>query len=78
MKPAPVSQRILDALQLQPMTVEQLATCLSLYRGTVRKWVLDMRHERSVRAIHAQPSRNGRPWVVYSINPFRQPQRGNA
>jgi predicted ArsR family transcriptional regulator len=71
----PSQVRILDALQLQPMTVEQLATCLSLNRGTVRKRVLDMRQERRIRAIHATPSRHGRPWVVYSINLFCHAQK---
>ncbi|TPG08306.1 hypothetical protein EAH88_11780 [Rhodanobacter glycinis] len=78
MSPLPAEVRIFDALQLQPMTVEQLATRLSLHRGTVRKRVLDMRLERRVRAIHAMPSKNGRPWVVYSINQFCQTQKDRS
>jgi predicted ArsR family transcriptional regulator len=62
-----VDDRIEGALKLQPMTVEQLAKCLMLDTGTVRKHARALRYQRRVSARQHLPAPNGRPWVVYAL-----------
>lgn len=56
----PLRERIPAALALQPMTVDQLARCLSVQRNTVRRALLlaDVRPAGTVRT-------KGRPWIRY-------------
>lgn len=62
-----IEPRILGALQLQPMTVEQLATCLSLSQVTVRRKVMAMHEDRHLRRLHRTQHTHGRPWPIYSL-----------
>jgi predicted ArsR family transcriptional regulator len=66
-KPKTLSDRICDALMLQPMTVEQLATCLSIHPMTVRKHVRAMRDDGDLVGVDIVKTRYGRPWIQYSL-----------
>jgi predicted ArsR family transcriptional regulator len=67
MKPEPVNDRIADAVMLQPMTVEQLAACLSMQPMTVRKHVRAMREDGDLVVFDIVKTRYGRPWIQYSL-----------
>lgn len=62
----PLPDRILGALALQPMTVAQLARCLSTSRSAIRRWVRAMRQESVVRCSGTQHGK-GRPWKRYEV-----------
>jgi predicted ArsR family transcriptional regulator len=66
-KPDRLDQRICDALMLQPMTVEQLAACLSMIPMTIRKHVRAMRYAGQIVGVNINRHATGRPWVRYSI-----------
>lgn len=57
----PLRERILGALRLQPMTVAELARCLSVRPMSVRKLLreLDVRRVGTIRT-------KGRPWIRYA------------
>lgn len=54
--------RIASALRLQPMTVDQLARCLSVNRGTIRR-ALPLSDVRRVGTVRTK----GRPWIRYEV-----------
>jgi predicted ArsR family transcriptional regulator len=58
----PVRERIPSVLALQPMTVEQLAKCLSVHPHTIRR-ALPL---AGVRRAGTERS-NGRPWIRYEV-----------
>lgn len=62
-----LADRILGALALQPMTVDQLSRCLSCSRSAVRRWLRAMRQESVVRCNGRQQGKNGRPWDRYEV-----------
>lgn len=57
----PLRIRVIGALRLQPMTVAELARCLSVERGTIRKIIteIDVKPVGTLRT-------KGRPWVRYA------------
>lgn len=75
MKPAPIPHRILTALELAPMTAEQLARCLSLSISATRLRVRELRYARRVWGRSRLTSPNGRPVLVYALREFCQAER---
>lgn len=59
----PLRDRILCALRLQPMTVRELARCLSASRGYIENLLERMRVNQSVR--HVGCVRNGKSKPQY-------------
>lgn len=62
MSPLTVSARIAAAARLQPMTVAQLAKCLSLHRSTIRR-ALPVPGVQRVGTVLTK----GRPWIAYGV-----------
>lgn len=58
----PLCDRIAGALQLQPMTVAELARCLSVCQQTIRRAIADapVKPAGSVRG-------RGKPWTVWKL-----------
>lgn len=72
----PLRDRILSALELAPMTADQLARCLSLSMSATRRQVRELRYARRVWGRTAHTSHNGRPRYVYALRKFCQAQKG--
>lgn len=66
----PLRERIPAALSLQPMTVDQLARCLSVHTTSIRRVLNAIGAER----IGTQRTK-GRPWIRYGMTTTI---RGNA
>jgi len=73
MNPEPLRIRVLDALELAPATVEQLALLLSSKRSSLRAVCRDLELQELVEMIDTKPPRNahgrGRVWKVYALRP---------
>lgn len=62
MKRQPIHVRVIAALELQPMTVEQLAKCLSAHPTTIRR-NLPMSGAHRLGTVRTK----GRPWIRYGV-----------
>jgi DNA-binding transcriptional ArsR family regulator len=62
MKPNPLRIRILSTLRLQPMTVREIASCLSVRESSVRNVIreIDVMCIGKVRA-------HSKPWILYGV-----------
>ena len=67
MSPTPSPERIVGALRLMPMTVHEIAACLSMQPMTVRRYVRSMRDDGALQATSITKTRNGRPWIRYAL-----------
>lgn len=62
MRPEPLRLRAVSALRLRPMTVLQLATCLSSTEGAIRNVV------REIDVVRVGTTRTrGRPWIKWGL-----------
>lgn len=68
MKPPKLMSRILGALQLQPMTLRQLAQVLSCPFRSVRALVWGMVRDGYLVVVGLIPTRGGRPKNLYAVN----------
>lgn len=57
----PLRDRIIGALQLQPMTISELARCLSVQPASIRSRIreIDVQQVGTMRT-------HGRPWIRYA------------
>lgn len=67
MSPQPLRDRILAALSLRPMTVHDLAICLSASHWTIRKIAEALHEDQILRRFHWPHRANGRPALVYEV-----------
>lgn len=71
MNPEPLRIRVLDALELAPATVEQLAVLLSSKRSSLRSVCRELELDEMIEMIDTRPPRNahgrGRVWKVYAL-----------
>jgi hypothetical protein len=71
MSPEPLRIRVLDALELGPATVEQLAIMLDRKRTSLRTVCRALELDGLIEMVDTKPARNlhhtGRTWKVYAI-----------
>jgi predicted ArsR family transcriptional regulator len=65
--PQPLRIRILRALELSPMTVRDLARCLSASEGYIRDWMCDLEKVGDVECVGIDKPISARPWNVYGL-----------
>lgn len=73
----PLRDRIPGALALQPMTVDQLARCLTASRSAVRTAVVALRDAKVIRRTGSvgKIGTGGKPWPQYGLGAGKTPRR---
>ena len=67
MRPAPLRDRVLGALRLQPMTFDQLARALASSHSGIEHVVQDLHEERRVLPCSKRRLSNARPRTVWGL-----------